>query len=149
MKSSDNGIRSGFGEGQATPCFPDHPLFEPTLWTTHVSKYYPHLRRMLEASNGLLDAVTPHEVNAMVEQYGIAEEVENLGYRLSQTEKAAFIGFAGLAKKVELGEIPKGSNVILMLTGKGLREDFVLVAPDFIVNPKVDTPYDILRSALV
>lgn len=148
QKAWDQGLEQ-LGEAGATPFFPDHPLYEPTLWTTNVSKYYPHLRRMLEASNGMLDAVTPHEVNAMVEQYGIAEEVENLGYRLSLTEKAAFIGFAGLAKKVELGEIPRGSNIILMLTGKGFREDFVHVVPDFIADPNVDKPYDILRGALV
>jgi threonine synthase len=135
------------GEAGARPRFPDHPLFEPTLWTTNVSKYYPHLRRMLRSSNGLLDAVHPEEVKASVEKYGIAEELQALGYALSETERAAWVGFAGLAKKVESGEIPKQSNVILMFTGKGCKESFVQTQPDFIVDPKVDDPVDVLRYA--
>jgi hypothetical protein len=103
---------------------------------------------MLQASHGILDAVTPAEVRALVEKYGIAEEIRALGHRLSDRENASFIGFAGLARKVESGEIPNGSNVILMLTGKGFRESYVQEQPDFVVDPRFHKPYDILRGVL-
>jgi threonine synthase len=144
QRAWESGLDS-VGDEVATPFFPDHPLFEPTLWTTNIAKYYPHLRRMLLASKGILASVTPDAVRAMVEKYGIAEEVSALGYNLAPTENASFIGFAGLAQKVESGEIPKGSRVILMLTGKGQKNSFVLERPDITVNPRIHKPYDILR----
>jgi threonine synthase len=132
------------GEEVATPFFPNHPLFEPTLWTTNASKYYPHLRRMILASNGMLDTVTPADVIHMVEKYGISEEIRDLGYRLAETEKAPFVGFAGIAKAIEAGCILKGSNIILLITGKGCRKDFIQEQPDCVMNPKLHKPIDII-----
>ncbi len=134
------------GEEVATPYFPEQPLFEPTLWMTNISKYYPHLRHKPQASQGILDAVTPSLVTAMVEKYGIDEEIRSLGYRLARTENASFIGFAGLAKGVEEGTISKSSNVILMITGKGDRPQFVQEQPDFIMEPRLHKPSDILSA---
>lgn len=134
------------GEEVATPLFPDHELFEPTLWTTNIARYYPHLRNMLKSSEGILSTITPDETLMFQEDYGIREALEELGYKLSDTEKAPLIGYAGLVKNVRSGVIPKGSNVILMITGKGVRQDFVLEKADFLANPKIHRPFDIFNG---
>lgn len=134
------------GEDVATPFFPDHALFEPTLWTTNIRKYYPHLRKMLKDSKGMFCMVEPEEVGKIIEEYGIRKEIEAMGYRLSDTENSAFIGFTGMIKKIISGEIPKESRIILMLTGKGHHNNFVHVKPDFVVDPKIHKPQDIMDN---
>jgi threonine synthase len=145
QKAWDKDLES-VGEEVSTPFFPDHELFEPTLWTTNISKYYPHLRRMLKRSNGLLKSIEPTEVNAIEGRFGFCGELGALGYSLVPTERAASIGFAGLLSLVESGAIPKGSNVLLMVTGKGSRKGFIQEKPDFVVDPKKHRPFDILRG---
>jgi hypothetical protein len=134
------------GDTVSTPFFPDHPLFEPTLWTTNIGKYYPHLRKMLASSDGLLDAVAPGMVLDRVEKYGFVEELRQLGCHLSGTENSPLIGFAGLASLVERGAIPKGSSAVLMVTGKAVHPGFVLERPDLVVDPSRHKPIDILSS---
>jgi threonine synthase len=145
QKAWDEGLES-VGEEVSTPFFPDHELFEPTLWTTNISKYYPHLRRMLKSSNGILESITPDEVNARAERYGFLEELCAAAGPLAPTEKAPLIGLAGLAKLVEQGAIPRGSNVLVMVTGKGLHDGFVREKPDFVADPRLHKPFDILRG---
>jgi len=137
QKAWDLGLEE-VGEEVATPLFPEKELFEPTLWTTNIRKYYPFLRGMLRESDGMLTAVSPEEVRNYIERYGILDELKGMGYSLADTEKASFVGFTGLAKQVESGKIPKGSRVILMLTGKGNKHDFSFANPDTTVAPDTD-----------
>ncbi|MFA5287595.1 MAG: pyridoxal-phosphate dependent enzyme, partial [Candidatus Omnitrophota bacterium] len=134
------------GPEVATPYFPDGPLFEPTLWTTNIAAYYPHLRKMLLDTNGDMLAVSPRETQQAAMRYEILRELENMGYKFTETENASFVGFAGLAKMVEDGKIPKGSKAILMLTGKGQRQNFILEKPDFTADPGVHKPRDIVEA---
>jgi threonine synthase len=134
------------GEEVATPYFPNHDLFEPTLWTTNIRKYYPCLRRMLMASHGLLTAVTPHQVQTAEREFGIREELTEMGYCFEDTERASFVGFAGLVEQVKSHEIKRGSCVILMLTGKGHHDTFVHEQPDFTADSRVHKPADILAA---
>lgn len=141
----DKGLEN-VGEEVATPLFPNHSLFEPTLWTTNIASYYPHLCQTLKSTNGLLAAVSPEQVSSAMSEYGIQEELREMGYQLSPTEKASFVGFAGLVAKIRSGEIKKGSRVILMLTGKGLHENFVQQWPDFTADPNKHKPKDVMNA---
>lgn len=141
----DEGLEK-VGEEVATPYFPDHDLFEPTLWTTNIVKYYPHLRRVLLATNGILTAITPEQVSTAMQELGVREELAELGYHLADVEKASFVGFAGLVEKVKSGEIEQGSRVILMFTGKGYHDTFIREQPDFIANPRKHKPRDIMEA---
>jgi threonine synthase len=130
----------------ATPHFPDHELFAPTLWTTNAAKYYPHLREMLLATNGILTAVSPEQVRAATQELGVREELAEMGYQLADCEKCSFVGFAGLVEKIKSGEVEQGSRVILMLTGKGYHNTFVRECPDFVADPNQHKPRDILAA---
>ncbi|MEM4663183.1 MAG: pyridoxal-phosphate dependent enzyme, partial [Candidatus Diapherotrites archaeon] len=134
------------GDEVATPHFPDKPLFEPTLWTTNIKKYYPYLRKIIKGSQGFLVIVKPEEVLEIVDKYGIRNELLEKGFVLSDTEKATFIGFAGLVKKILSGDVPKGSSVLIMITGKGMKSSFALFKPDFEVDPKLHTSRDIFNA---
>jgi len=136
------------GDEVATPYFPEHELFEPTLWTTNIRKYYPHLRMIIKESKGMFSMVTPEEVKETVKKYGVLTELESMGYEFSKTENASFIGFTGMVKKIESGEIPKQSNIIIMLTGKGFHDEFVKLKPDLIVDPQKDSPQSIVIKFL-
>ncbi len=136
------------GDEVSTPYYPNHHLFEPTLWTTNIKKYYPHLRRMLKESNGMLVSVTPEEVKELVRIYRVREEIEKIGYKLSDTENASLIGFAGMIKKIILGEIPPNSRIILLFTGKGYHKNFNRMKPDFVFKPSIHNPQKIMNAFL-
>jgi threonine synthase len=133
------------GDEVATPKFPGHALFEPTLWTTNIAKYYPHLRRMLRRSSGLLHAISAADVLQVMRAYDFAEELIDVGGPFAHTERAWTIGFAGLAQLVHAGTIPRGANVIVLVTGKGWHPEYTLQEPDAIVNPMDHKPIDIIR----
>jgi hypothetical protein len=134
------------GEEVSTPFWPEHELFAPTLWTTNIAKYYPHLREMLLATDGILTAVSPAQVQYATEEFGIREELVESGCRLADSETCSFVGFSGLVEKVRRGEIKPGSRVLLMLTGKGYNHTFVAEQPDFVVDPLRHKPRDVIKS---
>lgn len=134
------------GAEVATPRFPSHDLFAPTLWTTNIARYYPHIREMLLATNGLLTAVSPEQVRSTTRQFGIQEELADHGYHLAESETCSFVGFAGLAEKVRSGEVERGSRVLLMLTGKGVHDTHVVEQPDFVVDVRRHRPRDVMAA---
>lgn len=93
--------------------------------------------QIIKGSNGFLALVTSEEVLDAEKKFCIRDELLEKGFKLSKTENATFIGFAGLVKKVLSGEVPKGSAVLLMLTGKGIRRNFSLYKPDLETEPKL------------
>ncbi|MFH1464413.1 MAG: pyridoxal-phosphate dependent enzyme [Pseudomonadota bacterium] len=135
-------------------------VFELTLWTTNIKAYYRHLRRMLLQSEGDLARVDRDEVLRAEEELGIRDEVEailtgldpQLGRgltRLSETERASFIGFAGLVQRIREGRLPghgQPLDVVLMLTGKGRHREHVLEQPDFVVTPGLHQPRDVVAA---
>ena len=80
------------------------------------------------------------------QEFGIREELVEIGCRFEDTERASFVGFAGLVEKIRSREIRRSSRVILMLTGKGRHETFVREEPDFIADPRRHKPSDILKA---
>ena len=141
----ENGLAE-VGEEVATPFFPNHDLFEPTLWTTNIRKYYPYLRKMLLATRGMLTAVTPQQVRAAEQEFGIREELVEMGCHFEDTERASFVGFVGLVEKIKSHEIRRGSRVILMLTGKGYHDTFTHQRPDFTADAHLHKPADIFAA---
>lgn len=136
---------SSVGPEAATPLFPNHELFEPTLWTTNIGSYYSHLRRMLIESRGILSKVTPSQVCETLERFELPKCLRACGRAMSSTEQSSYIGFAGLVDQVSKGAIPQGANVLVMVTGKGLWPDFVLETADCVIDRRRHAPVDVLR----
>lgn len=123
------------GEEGKTPAYPVGKPFEPTLHTTNAPAYYPYVKLAIEDSDGLFPVIDPE--TTMRHEVGLHTALRNEGYGLGKTENASLIGYAGLVELVEAGKIPRGSNVLLMITGKG---DHVTncVEPDAVIKPDYD-----------
>jgi threonine synthase len=119
--------------------YPSKP-FEPTLFTTNSSFYYPFVREVIRKTNGLITQVKPE----FVEQ-NITLLLDELGDELNpDIEKSAFIACAGIVDLVRKGVIPTKSKVLLIITGKGSHLKN-LVEPDAIVTPD-DNPELLLEQ---
>ncbi len=105
--------------------------FEPTLHTTNASSYYSYLYNALKESGGVLTVVRPFEVN--VDSYRFGSELRRYGIFLEGSERSAFIGYSGAVRCVDERIIPKGSNVLLMITGKGVGKG-ESITPDAIID---------------
>ncbi|NEU30074.1 threonine synthase [bacterium LRH843] len=86
-----------------------------------------------EESNGAIDLVTDEEI---VEAYKLLATREGVF-----AEPASCASIAGLIKQVRSGEIKKGSTVVCVLTGNGLKDpntamDVVAVKPAVLPNEK-------------
>lgn len=130
-------------EGE-TPSYPVKNPYEPTLHTTNAPAYYRHVREMLKETNGLFPVVTPDDS----ERFGgkIRPILKNYGYELAETERAPCISYAGLVDMVANHQIPRGSTVLLMITGKD-RKKAELPGPvtyDAFIKPDYD-PEDLLK----
>lgn len=141
----ENG-REAVGAEVATPRFPSGEVYEPTLWTTNIASYYPHLARMLRETNGMLVAVSPEQVTRCLEEYDLQNELAGIGCHLVATENSPWVGFAGMVQRVLSGEIPRGSRVLFMLTGKGQHGSYTLQEPDFVADPHEHGPEDIMAA---
>ncbi len=122
-------------EGQ-TPTYGVEQPFEPTLHTTNAPAYYSHIRTALKQSRGNLAVVDPQEARGGEKEF--RDSLAQHGYQLTNTENSSFIGYAGLVKQVAEGMIPKGSTVLLMVTGKGAKPQFEQIEPDAVVLPQYD-----------
>jgi len=116
-----------------TPTYGVDQPFEPTLHTTNAPAYYPYLRQALKASKGILMAVEPRTVLSCESE--LCDSLASHNYILADTEKSAFVGYAGLVELVRCGSIPCGSTVLLMVTGKGVKPHFKVIEPDAIIPP--------------
>lgn len=84
-------------------------------------------------SNGMIDLVTDEEI---LEAYQLLAQREGVF-----AEPASCASIAGLIKQVKSGEIKKGSTVVCVLTGNGLKDpntamDVVSVKPAVLPNEK-------------
>jgi len=120
-----------------TPKFASKEPFEPTLHTTNAPSYYPFLRRLLKDSNGILTKVEPDEVNLLKDEF--EKSLNKHKIKLTNTENSSFVGYAGLIQQIKNGNIPKYSKVLLLVTGKGLK-NYIKAKPDAIIpkNYNVD-----------
>ncbi|GEK59505.1 threonine synthase [Marinococcus halophilus] len=87
--------------------------------------------RVTEESDGRIDMVTDDEI---VEAYQLLAKTEGVF-----AEPASCASLAGLKKQIESGKIKKGSSVVCVLTGNGLKDpstaiDKVTVKPTVIPN---------------
>jgi threonine synthase len=86
-----------------------------------------------EESNGSIDFVTDEEI---LEAYQLLASREGVF-----AEPASCASLAGLKKQIASGEIKKGSTVVCVLTGNGLKDpntaiDTVTVKPTVLPNDK-------------
>ena len=142
QKAWEEGLES-VGTEAETPTYATDTPFEPTLHTTNIASYYPHIRKSIKGSQGILTVVTP----ALVQKHSgeFREALLKQGYTLTETEKASDIAFAGLMQQLENGTMTPGSTVLLIVTGKGVKPDHVLLEPDAIIPPDYD-PHLLLRQ---
>ena len=127
--------RETLGEEGKTPTYPTDDPFEPTLHTTNAPAYYPYVRMAIEESGGSAPMIDPDVTEGCAPEF--RDALTQQGYGLAETENAALIGYAGLVQLVGQGVIGKGSNVILMVTGKGSHVSHQ-VEPDAIIDPDYD-----------
>ena len=135
QKAWEQGLESVGPEGRTPTYGTPHP-FEPTLHTTNAPAYYPHLREAVHATGGLLAVVQPDTVRR--HEGELRQSLLSLGCTLADTERAAFIGYAGLVEQVRARKIPPGSTVLLIVTGKGIHPGFQPVEPDAVIPPDYD-----------
>jgi len=131
----EQGLECVGPEGQTPKYGTLHP-FEPTLHTTNAPAYYPHLHQAIRATDGLLAVVQPDTVRRYEEE--LRRSLENHGCTLADTERSAFIGYAGLVEQVRARKIRPGNTVLLVITGKGVHPGFEPIEPDAIIPPDYD-----------
>jgi len=119
-----------------TPQYSVERPFEPTLHTTNAPAYYPCLRQTMKDSHGILVAVEPETVRSREKELRVS--LARYGHILTNTEWSSFVGYAGLVGLVRNGDIPRGSTVLLMITGKGRKKCFESITPDAIIRPNYD-----------
>lgn len=135
QRAWEQGLECVGPEGQ-TPTYSTRCPFEPTLHTTNAPAYYRHLRGAIDATGGLLAVVEPATVSRCEGE--LRQSLDTARVTLADTERAAFIGYAGLVEQVRANKIHPGSTVLLMITGKGMHPGFERIEPDAVVPPDYD-----------
>lgn len=128
-KSSRVPRMCGFQAAGAAPMVLGKPVENPETIATAIRIGNPAswdgAREAIDQSNGLIDAVTDEEI---LEAYHLVASLEGVF-----CEPASAASVAGLKKLAQKGTVPKGSSVVCVLTGNGLKD------PDTAMkNSKVD-----------
>ncbi|ENH95941.1 threonine synthase [Gracilibacillus halophilus YIM-C55.5] len=102
-----------------------------------------HALKATEESNGAIDEVTDEE---MIEAYQLIAANEGIF-----AEPASCASVAGLMKAIDQGKVEKGSTVVTVLTGNGLKDpntaiDYSVVKPTVLENDEELVTNEIMGS---
>jgi threonine synthase len=117
-------------------------LFEPTLNSTNPVANYPDLRECLIESRGTITDVSPRAAAAQQTRLATALAARRIHLQFD-LEKSLLIGFAGLVRLAEEGQIRANERLLLLVTGRGGRVSRDLVPADATIRCGADDPKDV------